>query len=111
MEEVNMSSKGAMALNLSQCLRIQANQYRSSDNRRDYEAHEIEARILELQAKKDFNSLSRALKERNAMAIETIMGADEGQAAAWDYKNVNDEFLVLNNGFSLVAIPPRIMGF
>lgn len=106
-----MSSKGAMMLNLSQCLRIKANQYRSSDNRRDYEATEIEARILELQASKDMKRISSVLKERNAMAVEAIMGADEGQAAAWDWKNNGDEFLVLSNGFSLVAIPPRILNF
>lgn len=106
-----MSSKGASKLSLSQCLRIQANQYRSADNRRDYEASEIEDRILELQARKDAKHVSSVLKERNAIAIERALGADEGQAAAWDYLKRDDEYMVLSNGFSLVAIPPRILNF
>ena len=105
-----MSSKGASRLNLAQCLEIQANQFRARNCKKDYEPEEVMARIWEITARKDEKALNTLLKERNAKAIERVLGADEGQAAQWDYKQ-ETEYLVLENGFSLVAIPPRIMEF
>jgi hypothetical protein len=47
-----MSSKSAHKLNLSQCLEIQANQYRSRHNSSDYFPELVESRIYELQSNK-----------------------------------------------------------
>ena len=44
-----MSSKSAHKLNLTQCLEIQANQYRSKHNATDYYPELIDNRIYELQ--------------------------------------------------------------
>lgn len=110
-----MSCKTANRLNLTQCLAIKANQYRSSDNKRDYQAEEIDERIIELQARKDSKSIESSLKLMNAIAIEAVLGRDEGQAAQWDYRAVeNEEIKIIGaNGFSYqwVLVPGIICPF
>lgn len=110
-----MSCKTANRLNLTQCLTIKANQYRSSDNRRDYQADEIDERIHELQARKDERTLNTSLKLMNAIAIEAALGADEGQAAQWDYRHHESEEIRIYkpNGFSydLILVPGIICNF
>ena len=56
-----MSSKTAYKLNLTQCLTIQANQYRSVHNDYDYYPELIDSRIYELQRSKD-DSLIKSLE-------------------------------------------------
>lgn len=101
-----MSSITAKHLNLKQCLVIQANQYRSSDNRRDYQAEEIEERILELQANKSEREFKTALK-----ALESVPVIEERLELVTEIKDYWK--LYGPNGFSyeLIEIPPQIMSF
>jgi len=60
-----MSSKSSHRLNLTQCLEIQANQYRSRHNTQDYYPELIEARIHELQSNK-----SASIEINNMIALD-----------------------------------------
>jgi hypothetical protein len=115
-----MASKSAHGLNLSQCYRIRANWYRSACNRFDYEAEEIDARIIALEARKSARENAKALamvSHRDAL-MAPIKGqdvpppipaeCDEGLDACEDEA---EERLYFENGFSYTIIPPIILAF
>lgn len=111
-----MSCKTAAHLNLTQALAIQANQYRSSDNKRDYEAYEVDERIHELQSNKSERENQRALR-RFEMAKEEIDSIPTVRPLVERLELVTEikEYwkVYSENGFSyqVIEIPPQIMNF
>lgn len=123
-----MSSKTASKhLTLGQCLRIKANWFRSSDCRKDYQAEEIEARIIELVSKKDEAKSIASMKVFNRLASEAMsvelppelpLECCEGQVASMDwiksalnYKTEWKSETYINDNGGIVCIPPQILEF
>lgn len=120
-----MSCKTAARLTLTQCLNIRANQYRSANNLVDYQAEEIDERIIELQARKDERENNMALKAhaRFEMAKEEIKSIPTSQNTHSKTPLIERMELVTEikeywkiyseNGFSyeVIEIPPQIMNF
>jgi hypothetical protein len=107
--------KSAAGLTLAQCLRIKANQYRSSDNRRDYEAGEIDARITALESRKVNAGTAKAhrvaaMVSHRDVVMPPLPPTPEDEGLECDYEE-ELEFMTMPNGFSRTLIPPRIMGF
>jgi cellobiose phosphorylase len=111
-----MSCKGASKLTLTQALAIKANNYTSKDCKTDYEAFEVDARIIELQAKKD--------ARENAMAIKAHERFEDAKQEIKDVKTLDDRIeavteireywkIYSDNGFSyqIIEIPPQILNF
>jgi hypothetical protein len=94
-----MPCKTAKALNLRQCLDIRSNRYRSINNRMDYQPEEIDARINELQARKDARQVS---------ALTRLYA--EGITAMYDWINAPAETWRCRNGDEII-IPPVICPF
>lgn len=105
-----MSSKTASTLSLAQCKRIQANQYRSACNRFDYQAEEVEERIIELQSRKDYLFTAFLVSNAGKRYNDAKNLVNEGITAARDWMNQPDETYKNNNG-GYVVIPPVIMEF
>lgn len=114
----------ASRLNLSQCLEIQVNGYRSRDAKRDYQVEEVEARILKLQANKDARHLKLLSRmeahlppffdEDDFKEIEVILPPTPEEEGIIDEVLPplfhGEEFYTNDNG-SLVCIPSTIMEF
>lgn len=107
-----MSTKTAHKLNLTQCLEIQANQYRSKHNDTDYYPELIDGRIIELQSLK----AQRDNKKSVTIYNELIEHLDAQLIADDTYKTIDtdcDCWLVRksDNDFELLTIPSVIIPF
>jgi hypothetical protein len=111
-----MSSKGASHLNLKQCLAIQANQYRSSDNRRDYQPEEIEDRIHTISANQSAKAIKQSIQrfETSKQEIAQIVVKPAPEATVELVTEFREYWKVISpNGFSyqIIEIPNQIMNF
>lgn len=128
-----MSSLSGRRLNLNQALAIQANQYRSADNLRDYWPEEIDERINEIRANQSEKANRMALKRFEVSKRELASIPTSDQYAAITVKlqtglppviKAKTEVVELvteihefwkitknNGGYEFLAIPPQIMGF
>ena len=104
-----MSSKTAYKLNLTQCLEIQANQYRSKHNATDYYPELIDSRIIELQ------SFKAQRDNKNSVVIynELIEHLDAQLIADRSIDTDCDSWLIRDsyNEFELLTIPSVIIPF
>lgn len=111
-----MSCKDASHLTLAQALAIQANNYTSKDCKTDYEASEVDARIIYLQSRKDQKACEMATKAHEAF--------EDAKAQIKEIKTIDDRIEAIteirefwkiysDNGFSyqIIEIPPQIMSF
>ena len=129
--------KGASKLTLSQALAIKANNYTSKDCKRDYQAEEIEERILELSSRasdKKINAIMRELEKAPAppsnpsstfnpsspRKLELAESGNNKAARPIDdyrleaYSIIKDYWRVYKeNGFSFedIEVPPVICNF
>lgn len=107
-----MASLTASKLNLKQCLAIQANHYRSSDNKRDYQAEEIEDRINEIRAKQSDKANKAALKQfETAKVVITTIPTIETTTELVTEINEYWKISKPNGSYEFLAIPPQIMSF
>lgn len=89
-----MPSKSGSKLNIKQCQLLIANNFMSTDCKRDYQHEEVIDRLLELQARKDERAIKDALrayeKYDDELPPPIPIEADEGLDAQFDWmKRVN----------------------
>jgi hypothetical protein len=128
-----MGCKSGVRLTLKQAEEIRANQYRSSDNRTDYQPEEVDQRIIDIISRRDekntrrWTSQARKHQPTTPPCHLTLVANEEDSQEATDLpptpeeEGIEDhelpplfhgeEYLLLDNGFSLVTIPPTIMEF
>jgi hypothetical protein len=108
---MTMGTRTADKLNLKQAQLIRNNQYRSSDNLRDYQAEEVDARIHFLQSRKDALAIKMLMKNLGMAEILAAKAIAEGIGACDDWMNQPEEYITCSNGFSRVLVPSIIMEF
>lgn len=70
MKRTNSGCKGAAKLNLYQCTMLVANGMISRTGK-DYQAEEVEARIIELQSKKDERAIAALIRAQASLPDDT----------------------------------------